>query len=1628
MAIVTTNANTVTGSATNTLGTLGRSIFNSTIGTFADKSTMNQVYDTINKLTSSIENVDKTYDNEAVTGRNKADDLFSLLAGLDIKSSIDFVNKNREFMKRLMRLNKQEKEITLNALGVDVTGESDTVRNEYVQDYEYTHGNNYYEDYVKTLPQNQQIGDETTTLQLESSTNFNYAGIHNDLYNVTQNLYPDDENKGTFANKWIVENQNSCLYKTKKLFNAKKINTIISRFHTNPNKRPSLLDNAKSKYGLSHSRNLLTKQAEDGYNTKYANGYDNPYCRVWTHHHQYDRYYKTIRPFSHVDDQSNYTDTISVQEFHRWNQFSDDKDTNSETKGGWGWKKDSNNGWQYSVLQDNGKVNITPKYIKGESSNIHTKQCMFSIENLAWRGYDPYSFENALSWEQRGPLGGRIMWFPPYGIQFNETTTTQWNSNTFLGRGEDVYTYTNTTRTGTLSFMMVVDHPSIVDYVTWTNENKNVTDTDILRFFAGCGEGDGKGLRDYAKPTPLTDEYTQKHDEDYATTELTAKAEETTPDEEKPLDKILCFYVFYPNNYSGTYDDKEKGEYYNAQSKVEPIPYLLSGSGAQKNGGSIGSKSPFNGDEEIDWENGNGYEMYEDENQNNKNGKGLGKGNGYIVGTSRYQNEYNTSTKKRRYWKGLNNNGRSAQYSTGLKDSSKCKKWYYRIDGCYQYPQSVQEEYSHYYNQKLKHESSYIDENSYGLNCSINIINKFTSQIEKTEGSEDFYHLSKNKESDVYTLAEVAYVLYGKNSDTTKQNKCNIKNLPGNNRIKKLEELLSDDNIKRIKSITAAGYASAQGYVETNHKLGEHRAQTAVNWFMKGINRTDLETKVGYESNEGVNGTNIGSASTNDTTENGWTYGDEGEVNAKIWRYARVEVCFTTASTTEVAKSDGSSDKKEDDEVYSSGFYYGTSDKTPIDEKTIKQPVYNGKGWYNANYTLSEIKMEKDGDGYKFTKDGKSYTAENYQQVTPKSICLLIGDETSTDCKHLLAKQFSFTYYENKGETNEVKYDCVVYDYGDVISYAENSMENYYKMSNYAEKNNDKDFSWRFVEYAPMSKSDFALQELKDVSYSKSKRSFTVAYGDGKTASTNVKQSEVVDGYHKLTLDDGGVIRISVEEQEEKTSTGTNKYVEVICDNTTKLFWGVSQNSYYTVKNGTSEDENILVVSQNGTEIIKLTSTILNIKINLDSSTPSVSEYNQTKQYGAKSTKIGNIYSIQTDDGTFTIDLTDKNNIEVDIIKTTPMAAPSTCVIKNATVKENEASNWMVNTKSKKSRVKAKAPANDETTSTDTKTEDEKVYDGGTLKEQEVTAKGGHKNYVGYSPTGTSDYYKGVLYPIYKDSKGKLWYKVSDPYAKVAKFISVSYTAEEDSTPVARYGNGKTDENRLRYDQEYHFFKVLKKEDPVVFQSLVDKLQYFDPAFHSMTPEGFNGRLTFLQQCMRQGNTVSASDGRFAKSANNLAFGRAPYCVLRLGDFYNQMIVIDNLSINYDPLVWDMNVEGIGVQPLIAHVQLSFKFVGGSDMSGPIRRLQNAMSFNYYANARLYDNRADRVERKWSDKTCGAIEHDEILMDTEQEYYQDNKIDATKATNKQKASAQNFKSTYNKDNKSSSFYTTQMYK
>ena len=178
------------------------------------------------------------------------------------------------------------------------------------------------------------------------------------------------------------------------------------------------------------------------------------------------------------------------------------------------------------------------------------------------------------------------------------------------------------------------------------------------------------------------------------------------------------------------------------------------------------------------------------------------------------------------------------------------------------------------------------------------------------------------------------------------------------------------------------------------------------------------------------------------------------------------------------------------------------------------------------------------------------------------------------------------------------------------------------------------------------------------------------------------------------------------------------------------------------------------------------------------------------------------------------------------------------------------------------------------------------------------------------------------------------------------------------------------EDDKYTYDNEYLYFSGLRS-DSLVYKNIVDKVRFFDPGFHSITPEGFNARLTFLHQCTRQGPTNAVSSGNvnsgstdYQKFAGNLAFGRAPYCILRIGDFFNTKICIDSISITYDNngVQWDLNPEGVGVQPMYANVSITFKFIGGQDISGPVERLQNAVTANYYANASVYSRHADNKE------------------------------------------------------------------
>lgn len=159
---------------------------------------------------------------------------------------------------------------------------------------------------------------------------------------------------------------------------------------------------------------------------------------------------------------------------------------------------------------------------------------------------------------------------------------------------------------------------------------------------------------------------------------------------------------------------------------------------------------------------------------------------------------------------------------------------------------------------------------------------------------------------------------------------------------------------------------------------------------------------------------------------------------------------------------------------------------------------------------------------------------------------------------------------------------------------------------------------------------------------------------------------------------------------------------------------------------------------------------------------------------------------------------------------------------------------------------------------------------------------------------------------------------------------------------------------RKLFNNESNFFTKLENKDPIAFKNLKDKIKYFHPAFHSMTPEGFNGRLTFLQQCIRPGDTIKTTDENDAL-ARNTSFGIPPICIISIGDYFNTKVVIRDVNVTYDDSLWDLNAEGIGVQPMTANVTLQMSFIGGSSLSAPIEKLQNALTFNFYANTEVYN-------------------------------------------------------------------------
>lgn len=167
-----------------------------------------------------------------------------------------------------------------------------------------------------------------------------------------------------------------------------------------------------------------------------------------------------------------------------------------------------------------------------------------------------------------------------------------------------------------------------------------------------------------------------------------------------------------------------------------------------------------------------------------------------------------------------------------------------------------------------------------------------------------------------------------------------------------------------------------------------------------------------------------------------------------------------------------------------------------------------------------------------------------------------------------------------------------------------------------------------------------------------------------------------------------------------------------------------------------------------------------------------------------------------------------------------------------------------------------------------------------------------------------------------------------------------------------------TEESGFSVYNEAEYFSTLSETNNIAYNEIKDKIKNFNPAFHSITPEGFAMRLNFLHGCTRQGDTSEGSNSD--KVATNLAFGRPPVCVLRIGDFINTKMIIRTLSINYETgsgIQWDLNPEGVGIQPMFAKVQMGIDLIGGQSLEEPVSQLNNALNGLHYANSGIINGK-----------------------------------------------------------------------
>jgi len=778
------------------------------------------------------------------------------------------------------------------------------------------------------------------------------------------------------------------LKKTNDNFNHGKYKTLIARFHTNSmdsRDKEDITQTAYSEaYGQSHGRNLLkTKKTEE-------NGYENPYCRVWTYHHQYNQLARAIRPFDkETKEQLEKAETSTGYDTVGFRTKENEK---------YGFDGGSKRLDTYGVLNyRNGMVNIAPtakikdyfEHREDDEKAVSTKKCMFSIENLAWKSenivHDEYD-QFGLSPEQKGPLGGRIMWFPPYDISFSEDVSVNWNANQFIGRGEKVYTYTDTERRGNLSFTLLIDHPAILDY--WTGherngmKNKGTTlipgnsggvdevenqENTLLRFFAGCEILTAKPqeFRKRVRKPPVPEDKEPPVKEDPPETEV---------HEPTITEKAIHCVLYYPNNYSGVDDTPSK-----TSGKVNAIYYLMNGIGAQKfvNDKNDAEDIPTTIDTQVSiqgFDSLGGYEV-------GRSSFGMGGISATIANLNADYSQIKST------YADLESKDRKAQYLTGpaggtgyvanyggktytlakivgsqamsLKGAQTMsnltgathqwyrRRWYYRVDKAYE-------------NNQLSRPDSYVDTRDFGLNAK-----KGYKSVKEDESIAKAFGLDATDENTtLISFADMFVALEGKKAENLLSGQFEPNN------VKIVKELKENQERFKITEIKFEGHASYQGYAESNDALSNNRALTFKKW---------MQNKKFPEIDKATSGTK------KESPKNNVDKGDNSDKTVKMWRSASVIIKYNETSIETAATAESSSVENGKTDV-NTNAPLNQIDKVSIQNNKMSiEPIAplnlgstypTSDDWLKANQKRFDDEMRELSYKLKGQREGKDYFNE----------------------------------------------------------------------------------------------------------------------------------------------------------------------------------------------------------------------------------------------------------------------------------------------------------------------------------------------------------------------------------------------------------------------------------------------------------------------------------------------------------------------------------------------------------------------------------------------------------------------------------------------------------------------------